>query len=100
MAYSFLSLLIIVFSAVTGLVAEALCWLIVYRTSSYQRLEQEIEKANKRVTEATGTYSGGKSKKTKQEQRKDELMKASAGEIFKIQMKTSLIVSTGLTFFF
>lgn len=92
MAYSYLSFAIIVFSAVTGLIAEGLCWLLVYRTASYRRLEQEIQKASRKVAEASGSYSGGKSKKTKQEQRKDDLMKASAGEIFRFQMKTALIV--------
>ena len=92
MAYSYLSLLIVLFSAVTGLVAEGLCWLLVYRTSAYRRLEVEIEKANRRVAEASSSHGSGKNKKTKQEQRKDELMKASAGEIFKIQIKTAVIV--------
>lgn len=92
MAYSFLPLLIVAFSGITGLIAEGLCWLLVYRTSSYRRLEQEIEKANKKVAEASGHQSVGRNKKSKQEQRKDELMKASAGDIFRIQIKTAMIV--------
>lgn len=78
----------------TGLVAEGLCWFFVYRTSAYRRLESEVERASKRVAEATGSYAGGKSKKSKQEQRKEELMKASAAEIFKFQFKTAIIVKT------
>jgi len=93
MAYSYLSLLVIASSAVTGLLAEALCWLLIYRTSSYKRLVLEIEKANKKADEAAAAQPmGARNKKTKQEQRKDDLMKAYSAEIFKIQMKTTFIV--------
>lgn len=100
MAFSYLSLVVIVLSAVTGLVSEGLCWLFVYRTASYQRLKQEVEKANRKVAEASGTFTGGRSRKSKQEQRKDDLMKASAKEIFKIQIKTAFIVRIVSLFLF
>lgn len=82
-------------SCLSGLLSEGLCWLLIYRTSSYKRLESELEKANKRLELAKATPSA-KSKKQKKGQRVEELVNASKGEIFKIQMKTAMVVRSEL----
>ena len=74
---------------VSGFASEALCWLFVYRLSGFQRLEMALERANKKLDSAKGSGN----KRQKKEQRLEDIMKASSGEIFKVQIKTTIIVS-------
>ncbi|GMH40394.1 hypothetical protein BSKO_08298 [Bryopsis sp. KO-2023] len=99
MAFSYDSLLIMVLSCVSGLLAEGLCWLFIYRTTSYRRLEAEMDRASRKLEVAKSTPNTGV-KKQKKGQRVEELMKASKGEVFKVQMKTSLVTGFALIVFF
>ena len=82
----YLSLGIIVFSAFTGLIPEGLCWWRVYPTASSRRLEQEIEKASRKVAEVRRE---GQENKTGATQRWPH--ESIPREIFKIQVQTSVI---------
>lgn len=90
MVYSFQSLNIILISCILGLIVEAICWLTIYRTKEYNRLISDIERIQKKVDENKNTKS--LPKKTKQEQKKEQLMKAYAGDIARIQITRTIIV--------
>lgn len=92
MAHGPVPLGIILFSLATTLLAELLCWLFVYRTTSYRSLKQNLELQMKKVEEAKGTTSSTSKKVKKKEAKLESWRSEAASRVAGFNMRTGLIV--------
>ncbi|KAF6266579.1 integral membrane protein DUF106-domain-containing protein [Scenedesmus sp. NREL 46B-D3] len=91
---------VILISLTAALVAECLAWAFVYRTSSYRRLKEELDRSCKKLEAIKQGSSGGataaaaSSKANKKEKRIEDNMKSSSKEMGSARMKAN--VFTGI----
>lgn len=83
---------IVLFSLCVTLVAEALCWLMVYRTRSYRSLKENLEQQTKRVNEAKTTPSSTKKAVKKKEAKLESWRTEASAKVAGFNLRTGLIV--------
>lgn len=83
---------IVLFSLCVTLVAEALCWLMVYRTRSYRSLKENLEQQTKRVNEAKTMPSSTKKAVKKKEAKLESWRTEASAKVAGFNLRTGLIV--------
>ncbi|KAK2078650.1 hypothetical protein QBZ16_003490 [Prototheca wickerhamii] len=91
MAHGPVPLGIVLFSLCVTLVAEALCWLMVYRTRSYRSLKENLEQQTKRVNEAKTAPSSTKKAVKKKEAKLESWRTEASAKVAGFNLRTGLI---------
>lgn len=90
----------IILTALAACVAtEVVSWLLVYRTSSYKRVRDELDKASKKLEtfKQTSSVAGKQANKgNKKERRLEENMKTSSRDLTAMRFKLGFIMSAAL----
>jgi len=93
------TLLILFISVATALLGEGLTWLMVYRTSKYQKLKSEVEKQSKKLEkqkESIGTEISDRNQKKKLE-RQEEKLKTNNRDLSMVKMKSMFAIGFAFT---
>lgn len=89
------ALLVVLTSLVVSLSTEFLSWLIVYRTSSYRRIKDELDRNSRRFEQFKAGQTGGSKKENEKKEKKlEESVKNSAKDFQASRMKANML--TGL----
>lgn len=91
MVYSSIPLQIVGLCTLATLLVEGLSYVVVYRTSSYKRLVDEVERSIKMVQKDEAT-SGSKSKNSKSQKKAEDVLKANVRDMFTIRIKSFVIM--------
>lgn len=96
------ALLVVSTALAACIVTEVLSWLLVYRTSSYKRIRDELDKASKKLEAIKQTTVVGKpaSKVNRKEKRLEDNLKTSSRDLTAMRFKLGFIMSAALLILF
>lgn len=85
---------VIVISVVAALLVEGVSWLLVYRTTAYRRLKEELDRSSKKLEALKSTSPAAavaKPKKNKKEQRLEDNVRSTNRDLATTKMKTGTV---------
>lgn len=85
---------IILFSIASTIVGEVLSWLLVYRTSAFKALQENLRRHEKKVEDARATSTSAKNVK-KREAKLETWRSEASSRVTGINMRTGFIVRIG-----
>lgn len=91
MSHDLTPLGVVLFSIASAISGELINWILVYRTSSYRALKENLSRHAKKLEEAKSSGSGSKNIK-KLEARLDTWKTEASARVAGINMRTGLIV--------
>lgn len=93
------TLLILFISVATALLGEGLTWLMVYRTSKYQKLKSEVEKQSKKLEKQKESIAGEASDRSQKKklERQEEKLKTNNRDLSMVKMKSMFAIGFAFT---